>query len=139
MSTDQILEFRDVGFSYPNGLWVLDNISITIPRGSITAVVGPSGCGKSTLLRLAAQTIRPSTGELDRHLLGVDERGEHRHPCAMVFQEDTLLPWLKVRHNVELSARVQRRRGPAVRARTDELLRMVGLQDFVNYFPSKLS
>jgi len=57
----------------------------------------------------------------------------------MVFQEDTLLPWLKVRQNVALSARFARQRGAEVQRRVDYLLEMVGLGGFGDYYPLKLS
>ncbi len=97
---------ENVGFRYPNGLEVLRGVSVGIPTGEVTAIVGPSGCGKSTLLHLLAGLLHPTSGGIQFNL---DERNE-RHRLAMVFQQDTLLPWLTVRDNVSLYYKYHRSR-----------------------------
>lgn len=134
-----ILSIIDAGFTYPNGLRAISDISFELPRGEIIAVVGPSGCGKTTLLRLVGGLVPPTEGVVSRNFVGVDRDGHGRHPCTMVFQEDTLLPWLKVRQNVGLAYRFQHKRGAEVRNHVDRLLKMVGLEEFGDYFPLKLS
>lgn len=134
-----VIAFDDVSFTYPNGLCAIDNISCAVAANEIVAVIGPSGSGKSTLLRLAAALELPTTGTVRWNLRGADREQRDRHPCAMVFQEDTLLPWLRVWQNVTLSYRFKHVRGRTVRQRADELLRLVGLAEFSDYFPSRLS
>jgi NitT/TauT family transport system ATP-binding protein len=134
-----ILSTDKVGFTYPNGLRAVNDVSFDLLRGEIVAVVGPSGCGKSTLLRMIAGLELPTDGDVSRNLEGTDKDGQRRHPCTMVFQEDTLLPWLKVRQNVELSFRFQRKGGTEVREHVNRLLQLVGLEEFGDYFPLKLS
>ena len=109
-------------------------MTLGLGRGEILAIVGPSGCGKSTLLRLVAGFIQATAGEV---ALAPAEAG--RHPCAMVFQEDTLLPWLRVRDNAALVTRFNPSQKPQREALVDELLSMVGLHDFARSYPYQLS
>jgi NitT/TauT family transport system ATP-binding protein len=136
-----IISLHNVGFTYPNGLQAIGDISLELARGEIVAVVGPSGCGKTTLLRLLGGLQRPTQGDIARNV--ADESGVDRHQCSMVFQEDTVLPWLKVRDNVGLHFRFKQKFGwkrDADRlAHVDHLLAMVGLEDFGDFYPAKLS
>ena len=130
-----MLSIDQVGFTYPDGLRAIDNVSFQIRRGEVISVIGPSGCGKSTLLRLLAALTVPTTGRIERRLTDDDKR----HPCTMVFQEETLLPWLKVKDNAGLHFRFKHDRSRENREHIERLLRMVGLQDFGDYYPAKLS
>src|SRR5438093_10830839 len=58
-----IVEFRDVSFTYGEGI-VLDRVSLRIPEGAFVGVVGPSGAGKTTFLKLLSGALRPSAGEI---------------------------------------------------------------------------
>jgi NitT/TauT family transport system ATP-binding protein len=102
----------------------------------VTAIIGPSGCGKSTLLHLLAGLLHPTSGGIQFNL---DERNE-RHRLAMVFQQDTLLPWLTVRDNVSLYYKYHRSRRTAdTAAKIDELLDLVNLSSFARAYPKQLS
>jgi NitT/TauT family transport system ATP-binding protein len=134
-STDPILSLENVGFRYPDGLQAVGDVSMTVGRGEIVSVIGPSGCGKSTLLRLVAGLRAPTSGRVTNAPV---EDG--RLPCSMVFQEETLLPWLRVKDNVGLASRFQSRKSRrAMQPRVAELLDMVGLGDFGNHWPAQLS
>lgn len=127
---------RDVGFTYSTGTVALDGLSLAIPQGRVTGVVGPSGCGKSTMLSLLAGLMGPTAGSID---LMVD-RGSGRHDVAMVFQQDTMLPWLTVTENVALYYRFHRdRRTPEIDEEIQQLIRMIGLEQFADAYPSQLS
>lgn len=127
---------KDVGFTYPTGTVALDRLSLTIPKGQVTGIVGPSGCGKSTMLNLLAGLAEPTNGSIE---LMVDRAGS-RHDVAMVFQQDTLLPWLTVTENVALYYRFHRKaRCPQVDDEIRHLVRMIGLEQFANAYPSQLS
>jgi len=126
-------ELRDLTFSY-RGVTALDKLSFQIPRGRHVGIVGPSGCGKSTLLRILANLLTPAAGSVVW-----SQQPDVDHPLTMVFQEDTLLPWLTVEENVGLYFRFHRRNRSVVRQRTDEMLRLVGLEDFARAYPYQLS
>lgn len=63
-SVANLVDMRDVSFTRGNRC-IFDNISLTVPRGKITAIMGPSGIGKTTLLRLIGGQIAPDHGEID--------------------------------------------------------------------------
>jgi ABC-type nitrate/sulfonate/bicarbonate transport system ATPase subunit len=134
---DLLLELADVSFSYPSGLNVVAGLSISVARGSRLGIVGPSGCGKSTLLRIITDLARPGQGRVTRNYGSDGDRA----PVAMVFQEDTLLPWLTVRKNVGyyyalhpgLLSKAE------LNERVDQLLGMVGLARFGDSYPRELS
>src|SRR3954453_9817011 len=96
--TTDVAVLDDVRFVYPTGTVALDGLSLTIPAGRVTGIVGPSGCGKSTMLQLLARLALPTSGTIDLRV----QRTRDRHDVAMVFQQDTLLPWLTVTDNVGL-------------------------------------
>lgn len=125
---------KHLAFAYPSGVQAIGDLSFDLSPGEILAVVGPSGCGKSTLLRLLADLKKPNHGTVERHFVGGG-----RHSCSMVFQEDTLLPWLKAKDQVGLYYRFRHKGGRKVREHVAELLEMVGLSNFANYYPSHLS
>jgi ABC-type nitrate/sulfonate/bicarbonate transport system ATPase subunit len=146
MPAESPLSLEDVGFTYPNGTEAIGSISLTVAAGEVAGIVGPSGCGKSTLLHLLAGLRRPTRGTLTRDISVTDRR----HPLAMVFQRDTLLPWLTAKENVmfftrfrERGARRPGRRSPKVdpevSERADRLLAMVGLSDHADAYPYQLS
>lgn len=113
----------------------LADVSITLPKGSFTALIGPSGCGKSTLLRLIADVFAPTKGEIR---IGDSPPAQARkaRQIGFVFQDPTLLPWRSVIENVRLPsevARVKPARDPGA------LVTLVGLAGFEAARPSQLS
>ena len=93
------VELQNISKAF-GGLRVIDNLNLTVPDGSFTALLGPSGCGKSTLLRMIAGLEQISDG---RALIGgVDITHEEpaRRKVAMVFQSYALYPHLTVEENV---------------------------------------
>ena len=133
-----MLNVDNVSFAYPGGTPVLDRMAIAVPPGSITGVVGPSGCGKSTLLALLAGLLQPGSGRI---AWSHDEAQPPRHPLTMMFQKDTLLPWLTVEDNIGLHFRVSKSRlGKAEqKTRIAELIHLAGLDGAERKFPYQLS
>jgi putative ABC transport system ATP-binding protein len=121
----------------------LDNVSISFPSGSFTAVMGPSGSGKSTLLQCAAGLDRPSAGMVSiggTELSGLGETALtrlRRDRVGFVFQAFNLMPSLTAAQNVELPLRLAGRKADprAVQA----ALAAVGLADRARHRPSELS
>ena len=124
-------------------VYALDEVSLSFPRGSFTAVMGPSGSGKSTLLQCAAGLDRPTSGSVTvggTELTGLGERRLtllRRERVGFVFQSFNLLPALTAEQNVALPLRLAGRRVP--RARTREALAQVGLGDRARHRPAELS
>jgi NitT/TauT family transport system ATP-binding protein len=128
------LRVEDVHYSYPNGTEALRGLDLSIPRGIVHGVVGPSGCGKSTLLHMLAGLSVPTAGAIT---IPSADAGNDR--LTMVFQKDTLLPWLTVAQNVGVYFRFHQAADPTVRDRVAWLLELVGLDQFANHYPYQLS
>ncbi len=106
--------------------------------GSVVAVIGPSGCGKSTLLALCAGLVRPSVGEITwGDLPELESHGRRR--LSLVFQADTLMPWLSVEKNIAFGLRYVRLTVRERRERIDMLLDLGGLSEFRTAYPRQLS
>jgi iron(III) transport system ATP-binding protein len=117
---------------------VLAGLDLSVPRGSLTAILGPSGSGKTTLLRLLAGFDRPDRGTVSIGERIVDGAGAHVHPehrrIGYVPQEGGLFPHLTVAANVGFGlSRAARRQ------RVGDLLELVGLGDLARRYPHQLS
>src|SRR5271154_6532860 len=117
-------------------LEVLRSISLGVERGEFISLVGPSGCGKTTFLRIVAGLEKSTSGDVELDGRAVRRPGDDR---GFVFQSDNLLPWRSVFANAMIGPDVAGNTGPAERRRTMELLKLVGLEGFENYYPRQLS
>jgi sulfate transport system ATP-binding protein len=117
----------------------LDDVSIDIPEGSLTALLGPSGSGKSTLLRSIAGLDQPDSGTIT--IFGEDVTGlpPQRRGIGFVFQHYAAFKHLTVRDNVGFGLRIRKRPKAEIKAKVDELLEVVGLAGFHNRLPAQLS
>lgn len=113
----------------------LNGVSVSMESGEFISLVGPSGCGKSTILRLVAGLIRPTTGKVTVDGVEIDGPDPNR---GMVFQKPTLFPWLTVEKNIAFSLQMQGKLKGSER-RVEEMLNIIGLQDFRNDYPGQLS
>ena len=95
--SDIILETEDIGVIYQQSVVALENVSLSVPSGKLTAILGPSGCGKTTLLKVIAGLIEPSSGVIKVSGKEISGPGPDR---ALVFQDFALLPWATVLQNV---------------------------------------
>jgi len=117
----------------------LDDVSLEVEDGSLTALLGPSGSGKSTLLRVIAGLEQPDSGE-------VVIRGEvatalppQRRNVGFVFQHYAAFKHMTVRDNVGFGLRIRKRPKAEIRQRVDELLGLVQLDGMSERYPSQLS
>lgn len=114
----------------------LEDINMTVKQGEFVAIVGPSGCGKTTLLKILAGLNPITSGTVT--LAGKKVTGPSKD-IGMVFQSATLLPWKTIAQNVMVPIDVQKLDKKIYRARANELLKMVELEDFKDKYPSQLS
>ncbi len=134
------VELRNVTKSYGEE-WerqvVIDDLTLSLPAGELTAIVGPSGCGKTTLVNLVAGFDRLDGGSIEVN--GEPVRGPS-HERMVVFQETALLPWLTTYQNVAFGPRIRRDRSEQqLKSEIDLLLDKVGLSDFKDKYPLQLS
>lgn len=134
-----VYELRNVGKTYArNKVTALQGVSLTLTKGSFTAVIGSSGCGKSTLLKIMAGLIPPSTGRVA--LQGRPVMGPRRD-IGMMFQQATLFPWRTTVENIVLPIEIRDGKAAARAARENAraLLELVGLKGFEDVYPNELS
>jgi len=112
----------------------LEDVSFTLAEGRFLAVVGPSGCGKTTLLRILAGLERSSSGRVE-----IRHDDPSRPATAMVFQEQSVLPWMTVRENIGYGLRLRRFAPREIRRIVDHYLQVIGLTDFADAYPYQLS
>lgn len=133
------LSIRDLAVEYRSKgqrTVALRGVNLDVKDGEFVSVVGPSGCGKSTLLKVAAGLLQPAAGAAY-----IDDRPIDDVPdgVGMVFQNDALLPWKTVLHNVRLPLAIKGLPDKEQVAEATRLLKMVGLEGFANFYPKQLS
>lgn len=148
MNGEPIIRLRGVAKSYwreAMEIPVLQGIDLDIPKGGYVALMGPSGSGKTTLLNLIAGIDRPTGGELEvcghaLNSLDDDELAAWRNTfVGFIFQNYNLVPVLNAFENVELPLLVSRMPKRERRAKVEEALALVNLQDYLQSYPRQLS
>jgi len=117
----------------------LDDVTVAIPEGSLTALLGPSGSGKSTLLRVIAGLEDPDRGQV---LLGADDvtsRPARARGVGMVFQHYAAFKHMTVWENVAFGLKVRKRPKAEIGRRVHELLELVQLEGLAKRYPAQLS
>ena len=117
----------------------LDDVSVEIPSGSLTALLGPSGSGKSTLLRVIAGLERPDAGSVEIDGRDATNLAPQRRGVGFVFQHYAAFKHMTVRENVAFGLKVARRPKAEIKARVTELLELVQLPGLADRYPSQLS
>lgn len=128
-----------IAFDAPGG-WTtaLDDVSLTVERGELVAVIGPSGCGKTTLLKVAAGLLRPTAGSAALNGVPITGPGPER---GVIFQEYGVFPWLTVAQNIGFGLELAVNRASAAERReiVERYLALMGLRDFRDAYPKTLS
>jgi NitT/TauT family transport system ATP-binding protein len=122
---------------YPSGTLALSDVNLDIADGEFVAVVGPSGCGKSTLLRIMAELDTATDGRVQTAAAATDSATSL--PSAVVFQEQSLFPWMRVAENVSFAFDSLGLPKSEVSRRVEKELALVGLSNFANAYPHELS
>ncbi len=117
----------------------LEDVSLEVASGSLTALLGPSGSGKSTLLRVIAGLEQPDEGEIV--ISGEDATGlaPQKRGVGFVFQHYAAFKHMTVQDNVAFGLSIRKRPKEEIRERVAELLELVQLQAFARRYPAQLS
>ena len=142
------VEVRGVSRAFTGGghtVYAVQDVSLTVARGELLAIVGRSGSGKTTLLNLIAGLDRPDSGQvlLDGHNISAATDADltqlRRHTIGFVFQSFGLLPLLSASENIALALRIAGASAREETRRTRELLDLVGLSGRAGHRPYELS
>ena len=122
-----------------NGFVALDDVSIDVARGSLTALLGPSGSGKSTLLRVVAGLEQPDAGTVSISGIDVTGRAPQERGVGFVFQHYAAFKHMTVWDNVAFGLTIRKRSKEEISARVAELLELVQLEGLAKRYPAQLS
>ena len=117
-------------------LKVLDDISFQVNDGDFLCIVGPTGCGKTTFLNSLVKLYDIDDGEI---LINGEEVDLNKHSIAYIMQEYSTMSWLTVKENVQFGMKVRKFSKEKLNRKTEEVLKMVGLEKFADYYPEQLS
>lgn len=125
----------DISMKY-NGMQILEDIRFSVRENEFLVIVGPTGCGKTTMANLMAGLEKPTVGQ-------VTIKGEAVSPTVQnisyVFQEPSCLPWRKLRDDITIGLEIKGTSKETIQKRGQEMIKLVGLEGFDEYFPSQIS
>ncbi len=117
----------------------VENFDLTVERGEFVSFLGPSGCGKTTTLRMVAGFEKPTAGRIVIDSVDVTDMPPNRRNIGMVFQSYALFPNMTVADNIGFGLKIARRPANEIRARVEELLRIIHMPEFGRRYPYQLS
>ncbi|ABK04221.1 ABC transporter related protein [Arthrobacter sp. FB24] len=139
---EAMIEFQSVTKQYQSGQPAVDNLTMSIDKGSITVFVGPSGCGKTTSLRMINRMVEPTSGTItvDGKDVTLVPAAQLRRSMGYVMQSSGLMPHRSVLDNIATVPRLNGVPKAEARRRAEELLDVVGLASVLgSRYPSQLS
>ena len=117
-------------------LLVLDNLNFEVDEGEFLCIVGPTGCGKTTFLNSLTRLYEPTAGDILVNGIPVDPKKQN---ISYIFQEYSSFPWQTVEQNIRFGLEIKKVPKEEADANVEEMLDIVGLTKFRNYYPSQLS
>lgn len=148
MAQDRAIHVHELRRTFrvgPTEVHAVENVSLTVPDGSLTVVRGKSGSGKTTLLNLLGLLDRPSAGTLHYGTVDVLRMGDHerdrfrRHEIGFVYQTIALVALMSAWENVDFRMRVAGMPSAERQARVRECLELVGLEGRTTHRPFEMS
>lgn len=117
-------------------LLVLNDISFEVKKGEFLCIVGPTGCGKTTFLNCITKLYEPTSGEI---LINGEPVNLKKHNVAYIFQEYSTMSWMTVEENVGFGLKMKKLPKDVIAKEVAEVLEMVGLTQYKDYYPAELS
>ncbi|MCW2484586.1 putrescine ABC transporter ATP-binding subunit PotG [Candidatus Symbiopectobacterium sp. NZEC127] len=133
-----LLEVRNLTKSF-DGQAAVDDVSLTIYKGEIFALLGASGCGKSTLLRMLAGFEHPTQGQIVLDGQDLSLVPPYQRPINMMFQSYALFPHMTVEKNIAFGLKQDKLSRAEIKDRVEEMLTLVHMQEFAGRKPHQLS
>ncbi len=125
----------DLSMAY-NGMPVLEDIKFSVHENEFLVIVGPTGCGKTTMANLLTGLLKPTAGQ-------VTMNGEKINPkvqnISFVFQEPSCLPWRTLFNDITIGLEIKGASKESIAKRGKDVIKLVGLEGFDNYFPWQIS
>ena len=130
-----LISLQHIGMNFHDqsgNLEVLADIQMEIRPQEFLCILGPSGCGKSTILRLLAGLLLPTSGS-------ILVQASHALNIGLVFQQSNLMPWRSVLDNILLPLELRDIPQAEALRKAEEMIELVGLQEFTDAWPESLS
>lgn len=117
----------------------VDAVDLTIQRGEFVTLLGPSGCGKTTTLRLIAGFESPTKGKVFLNNQDITNQPPNKRDMALVFQSYALFPHMSVNDNIAYGLKINKLSRADIKARVEQVLKLVGLEGLGDRRPNQLS
>ena len=117
-------------------LLVLDDVSFEVKKGEFLCIVGPTGCGKTTFLNSLTKLYNINSGSITITGEPIDLK---KHNIAYIFQEYSAMPWLTVEQNIAYGLKIRHFEKEEIAERVEDVMKIVGLTKYRNYYPRQLS
>lgn len=125
---EKMISIKNTNKKFGNNI-IFDNFSIDFYENKVNCILGKSGCGKSTLLNIISGIIQNDTNDFE----GLENQG-----ISYIFQEDRLIDWLTVEENIKLVVKKYYSQSEIDKL-CDKYLELVGIREYKNYYPQRLS
>ncbi|MGE3147918.1 MAG: ABC transporter ATP-binding protein [Pseudorhodoplanes sp.] len=135
---ESVLELKNIRRTY-GATVAVDQVDLTVKRGEFLTFLGPSGSGKTTTLMMVAGLLQPTSGEILLNGKPLDPLPPYRRNIGMVFQQYALFPHMTVNGNVSFPLEMRNMSKAEIRRKVADALKLVGLPDHGDRYPSQLS
>lgn len=135
MSEDIKVSVKNLTKSFGD-LLVLNNISFDVKKGEFLCIVGPTGCGKTTFLNSLTKLYDIDSGSIT---INGEPINLKKHDIAYIFQEYSTMSWLTVEENIQYGLKIKKYSKEEMKKRVDNVMEIVGLTKYRNFYPRQLS
>mgnify|MGYP000766639753 FL=1 len=132
------IELKNINKTYGD-FKASDNVSFSVEKGKLVALLGPSGSGKTTILRMIAGLEKPDSGDILIDGKRVNDIPASKRGIGFVFQSYALFRYMTVYENIAFGLKIQKAKKKDIDTRVRELIKLIGLEGFERRYPSQLS
>lgn len=132
------LEMKNINKTF-DGFHASNDVSFSVEKGDLAALLGPSGSGKTTILRMIAGLDTPDSGDIIINNKRVNSLPGSKRGIGFVFQNYALFRYMTVADNIAFGLEVQKKSKAEIKARVDELLELISMEDLGKRYPHQLS